>query len=65
MHIPILFYAGKFDCLIPEDHYTMVKATLPHSEIVMSEHSAHMSFLEEPFHCAEAVTRFLEASPAC
>jgi pimeloyl-ACP methyl ester carboxylesterase len=63
--IPILFYAGKFDCLIPEDHYRMVKAALPHSEIVMSEHSAHMSFLEEPFHCAEAVKRFLESRPAC
>jgi pimeloyl-ACP methyl ester carboxylesterase len=56
--IPILFYAGKFDSLLTED--TLVRTALPYAEIVMSEHSAHMSFMEEPQSCVAAVLRFLD-----
>lgn len=58
--IPILFYAGKFDGLINKEHYIMIAAALRHSKIVISDHSAHMSFIEEPEACAAAVKRFLE-----
>jgi len=58
--IPILFYAGKFDVLINDEHYTRIAANLPHAQIVSSEHSAHMSFMEEPKTCSAAVKSFID-----
>jgi pimeloyl-ACP methyl ester carboxylesterase len=58
--IPLLFYAGKHDKIILPEQNTLIRHALPNAEIVFSDKSAHMSFLEDPINCIRSIQTLLK-----
>jgi pimeloyl-ACP methyl ester carboxylesterase len=59
--LPVLFLAGKYDSLIPYPSNIEQAVMCKKAEICLTQHSAHMSMLEEPSVVNNAIKNFAEA----
>lgn len=57
--IPTLVFAGRHDIVTPLSQTTEMADGLPHSKLVVMQHSAHFPFFEENYLFTEWVRRFL------
>ena len=62
IQVPSLVFAGRYDPVTPPDQSSELAAGLPHSRLVMMEHSGHFPFFEENYLFTEWVRQFMTAT---
>lgn len=59
---PVLVVAGRYDQVTPPDQSSELASGLPHSRLVVLEHSGHFPFFEENYLFTEWVRQFMAAT---
>jgi pimeloyl-ACP methyl ester carboxylesterase len=59
-NLPVAFFIGKLDALIPEKDMLLQAARAKISQVVYLEHSAHMGMFEQPQKVSEGLKLFAE-----
>jgi len=62
INVPTLIVAGRYDLVTPPDQSSELARGLPHSRLVLMEHSGHFPFFEENYLFTEWVRRFMTAT---
>jgi 3-oxoadipate enol-lactonase len=60
---PALVIAGRHDLGAPVEEAQRITAAIPHAQLQILEHSAHLSPLEEPLALVAALRHFLQSLP--
>ncbi len=61
---PTLILAGRHDWICPPEFSEEIHRLIPGSQLRMFEHSSHSIRVDEPAAMIEAITTFVEDSPA-
>jgi proline iminopeptidase len=57
--VPVMVVAGRYDLVTPLDQSVALADGLPHSKLVVMEHSAHFPFFEENYLFTQWVRQFM------